>query len=169
MSNPGTASEHPNSPRCSESRASHRHSDGFATTPAAISHPSTMHKDLQSPCDAQASALDRAPHEIDAIPNFTASAASSLPHPIKDVPSVQQLLQQQEAKWFQRYRDQARKHQDDYWSQLLEYQKNFYQCSKEWHERCEKKNKEILERSVEISSLIVETSPPIFLLFLTDI
>ena len=163
MGNPDTASEHPNSPRYSETRASHSYSDGVVITPAAMGHPSTMHKHLESPSDAQASALDRA------TPNCTDSAVSSLPHPIKDVPSVQQLLQQQEAWWFQRYQDQAMKYQNEYWFQLLEYQKKYHRCSIERYEQCEKKNQEIMEQSVEIASLIVESTPPIFPLFLTDI
>jgi len=174
MGNPSTASEHPSSGQYSATPTSHRHLDGVAaifSTPPVMGHPSTMHKHLQSPHDAQTSALHQTPHAVDAIPKLTPSGASSLPHPIKDVPSVlvQQLLQEQEARWSQRYQDQARKNQDDYCLQLLEYQKKLFRCSDKWYERCEKKNQEITEQSVEIVHLIVESLLPIFLLILTDI
>lgn len=129
-----------------------------------------MHKHLQNLHDTETSALNQTPHTIDAIPNLTARGASSLPYPIKDLPpSVKQLLQEGEAKWHQRFEDQARKYQDNLRFLSLECQKKLNQYSDEGFERCEKKNQELMEQSVEIASLIVESTPPIFLLFLTDI
>lgn len=162
MSNPGTASEHLNSPQYSETRATF-------PTPPAMGHPSTMHKHLESPYNAQTSALNQTPHAIDAIPDLAARDASSLPYPMQDCSLPQQLLQEQEAKWDQSFQDQAREHQQALYLKSLEYKEVLSQCSDEGLERYEKKNQEILEQSVEIASLIVESTPPIFLILLTDI
>ena len=132
-------------------------------------HSSTTHKHLQSPYDVQTSALNQPPHEKNVISNHTARGAPSLPYPIKDIPSPQQLLEQQEAKWCQRLEDYATKCRYKYHLQSLEYQEKLFQRSIEWDEKYDKKNREILEKSVEIEHLIVESSPPISLVFLTDI
>ena len=113
--------------------------------------------------------LNQPPHEKNAIPNLTARGASSLPYPIQDLPSPQQLLEQQQAKWHQLFQEYAKEFVDKYCLQSLEHQAELYRRSDEWYEKCEKKDEEILELSVEIGHLIVESSPPIFLVFLTDI
>ena len=132
-------------------------------------HPSTTHKHPQSPYDVQTSTLNQPPHEKNAIPNLTARGASSRPSAIKDRPSPQQLLEQQEAKWHQLFQDYAKEFVDKYCLQSLEHQAELYRRSDEWYEKCVKKNEEILEQSVDIEHLTVEPSLPIFLIFLTDI
>ncbi|PUU82595.1 hypothetical protein B9Z19DRAFT_370696 [Tuber borchii] len=132
-------------------------------------HPSTIHNHPQSPYDIQTSALNHPQHKKKAIPKLTARGASSLPYPIKDRPSPQQLLEQQEAKWHQIFQDYANESMDKYCLRSLESQAELYRRSDEWYERCEKKNQRIIEQSVEIVHLIVESSPPIFLVYLTDI
>lgn len=71
-----------------------------------------MHKHLQSPYDAQTSALNQTLHAVDAIPNLTVRGTSSLTYPIKDLLSVEQLFQQQEVKWYQRYQGHDKALQD---------------------------------------------------------
>ena len=70
----------------------------------------------------------------------------------------QQLLQQHETKWFQRCHDK-----------IMELEAQFGRESQtrdeEWHERYEKKNEEILEKSAEISTLIVGPSLKFFCYF----
>jgi len=128
-------------------------------------HPSMIPEHPQSSYDAQTSALNETPHEKNAIPNLTARDASSLPYPIKDLPSPQEILEPLEAKWHQRFREL----QDKYYLAILECKAKLYRSSNEWLERFEKKNQELREISVENAILIVESSPPICLLFLTDI
>ena len=122
-------------------------------------------KHPQSSYDAQTSALNETPHEKNAIPNLTARDASSLPYPIKDLSSLPQLLEQLEAKWHQRFQEI----QGQFLLQILECQAELYRCSNEWLARFDKKDQEIREKSDENAALIVESSPPIYLLFLTDI
>ncbi|PUU82591.1 hypothetical protein B9Z19DRAFT_1190263 [Tuber borchii] len=117
-------------------------------------HPSTIHNHPQSPYDIQTSALNHPPHEKNAIPKLTAKGASSLPYPIKDRPSPQQLLEQQEAKWHQRFQDHANEFEDKYFRQSLGCQAELYRCSDAWYERWEKKTQRIIEQSVEISAVL---------------
>jgi len=70
----------------------------------------------------------------------------------------QQLLQQQETKWFQRCHDKIMELEAQFG---LESQKR----EEEWYERYEKKDEEILEKSAEISTLIVGPSPQFFCYF----
>jgi len=143
MSDSDTSSGHPSSPPYSVTPASRRHSDGgagtFPTAPA-MGYPSTTHKHPQSPYDVQTSALNQPPHEKNAIPNLTARGASSLPYPIKDLPSPQQLLEQQEAKWHQLFQDHAEEFVDKYCLRSLECQAELYRRFDEWYEKCEKKD-----------------------------
>jgi len=67
-----------------------------------------------------------------------------------------------EAKWFKRYQDVAERSQEQ---RFLRSQ----QCESQWYERCEKKNRKLEKKSAEIASLIVESSPQVFLLYLTGI
>ncbi|PUU82598.1 hypothetical protein B9Z19DRAFT_370729 [Tuber borchii] len=131
-------------------------------------HPSTIHKHPQSPYDIQTSALNHPQREKKAITKLTARGASSLPYPIKDRPSPQQLLEQQEAKWHQIFQDCTKEFMERYRLRSLESQAELYRRSDEWYERWEKSYQRIIEQSVEIEHLIVESSPPIFLVFLTD-
>ena len=124
-------------------------------------HPRMIPKHPESSCDAQASALNETPHEKNAIPNLTVRDASSLPYPIKDLPSLPQLLEQEEAKWDQRFQEL----QGKFLLQILECQAELYRCSHEWLARFDKKDQEIREKSNENAALIVESSPPICLLF----
>jgi len=67
-----------------------------------------------------------------------------------------------EAKWHRRYMDHAEKCEDKHYLRLQK-------CQSECLQRCEKKNREIQEKSAEIAGLIVESSPQVFLLYLTGI
>ena len=132
-------------------------------------HSSTTHKHPQSLYYVQTSALNQPPHEKNVISNLTARGVSSLPYPIKDLSSPQQLFEQQEAKWYQRFEDYASEFRDKYRLQSLEFQEELYRRSDVWHKKYDKKDREIVEQSVEIERLIVESSPPISLVLLTDI
>ncbi|PUU77513.1 hypothetical protein B9Z19DRAFT_1086113 [Tuber borchii] len=71
----------------------------------------------------------------------------------EDPPSLQQfeqLFEQREAEWYQRYQDLHSK----FGLQILECQTEFFRCSREWHVRFEKINQEILEKSIENATLI---------------
>ncbi|PUU75162.1 hypothetical protein B9Z19DRAFT_1131842 [Tuber borchii] len=191
------SSGHPSSPSHSVTPASRNHSAGgaaiFPTAPA-IGHPSTIPKHPQSLCDVQTSDLDLTPHEKKVIAYPRAKTAwslrhpagdlpspqqlleqqefkwylrfqedtteeedkgtSSLPYPIKNAPSPQQLLEQQEAKWYQRLKDYASERRAKDRLQFLGYQAELHQRSAEWHEKSYKKDREILELSVQIEHLI---------------
>jgi len=65
-----------------------------------------------------------------------------------------------EAKWFKRCEDLAERSEEERFLQ-------FQQCESQWYERYDKKNRQLAEKSAEIASLIVESSPQVFLLYLT--
>ncbi|KAG0138572.1 hypothetical protein HOY82DRAFT_534687 [Tuber indicum] len=87
-------------------------------------------------------------------------ASPSLPIPMQHVDPASQQLQQIEARWYQWYRDKYDRHVEE---SFLRYQ----ECDSVWYQRCESKNREILEKSVEIASLIVESSLQVYQLCLT--
>lgn len=112
--------------------------------------------------DAQALGLGQNSHEISGNLDLAAQGNLSQTYPMNDLLSPQQLLHQQESKWFQRYQDQAKELQAKI---ILRSQ----ECQAEWYERCEKKDEIIQEKIAEIANLIVGSSVLVFLLFLTAI
>lgn len=117
---------------------------------------------------AQTSALNPVMNEIGTLLDVPAgegaspSASLSPPIPMQYVGPGSQEFQQMEAEWYQRYTDHAEKVEAKHY---LRFQK----CQSECLQRCEKKNRELQEKSAEIASLIVESSPQVFLLYLTGI
>lgn len=105
--------------------------------------------------DAQALGLGQNSHEISGISDRTAQGDSSQTYPMNDLLSLQQLLHQQDSKWFQRYQDQGKELQAKIFLRSQE-------CQAEWYERCEKKDKIIQEKTVEIANLIVGSSVLVF-------
>jgi len=161
MDNPSTASEHLSTPGCSIAPEFHPDSNGvhtiFPTSPA-VGHPSAIHRNLQSPEVAQASALTQSPHATDATSTLRARSPPSILYPFNSLQSEQQLLEQQEARWHERFQTHVKRLEN----KSQEHQEECHRRSDEWYERCENKTREIREKSDEIATLIVEPSPLIF-------
>ncbi|PUU73700.1 hypothetical protein B9Z19DRAFT_1134629 [Tuber borchii] len=100
--------------------------------------PSHLVQLQRSSYDVQTSALNQHPHEKNATSNLTARGTSSLPYPIKDLPSPQQLLEKLEAKWYQGLKDYASERRAKDRLQFLEYQAELYRRSDEWYEKSDK-------------------------------
>jgi len=110
-------------------------------------------KDMSVSHDTPTLTLKTNPHEIAAIPDLSAGGVSSQPDSVQNYPSpqqfqLQQLLQQQEAKWFQRYRGEM----DSFAAYVLSETKKL---EAKWYDRLEKKSEEIHKRSAENGRLIV--------------
>ncbi|PUU72367.1 hypothetical protein B9Z19DRAFT_1111771 [Tuber borchii] len=133
------------------------------STPSSMSSSDTLSGHSGSPPYFVAPASRR--HSDGGAGKFPTAPAMDYPN----LPSPQQLLEQQEAKWHQLFQDYAEEFVDGWFDQSLECQKELYRRSDEWYEKCEKKDQKVLEQSVEIEHLIVESSPPVSLVFLTDI
>lgn len=113
---------------------------------------------------AQTSVLNPVMNEIGTLLDVPAGegASASPPIPMQYVGPGSQEFQQMEAKWYQRYTDHAEKVEAKHYLRLQK-------CQSECLQRCEKKNRELQEKSGEIAGLIVESSPQVFLLYLTGI
>lgn len=164
MSTPGTISECPSSPWRSVTPESQPDSNGvptiFSTSPA-MGHPSTIPRDLQSPHDSLALALDQLPRPIDAISTLTARGPSTPPYAINYLQSPQQLLEQREAKRRELLQTHVKELENKFNLQSQEHQERCHRHCDEWYERCENRAQEIREKSDEIATLIVEPSPQI--------
>jgi len=99
--------------------------------------------------DAQTPTLDQDSVNLQAasIADLSIGAGSSQPPPTQN-PSTRQLLQQQEALWFQRYSTQVQKLEDNSLRQTQ-------QAQKKWLELYLSTSHEITEKSAEIMGLIV--------------
>lgn len=168
MSTPGPASECPSSPCYSVASEFHPHSNGvpanFPTSPA-IAYPSAIYRNLQSPEDVQALALNQSTHATDAISTPMAKCLPRIPYPMIPFNSPQppqQLLEQQEARWHERFQTHVKELENKFSLQSQEHREECHQHCNEWYERCEKQTQEIQKKSDKITILIVEPSPPIF-------
>ena len=126
--------------------------DGSFRCPPAMGNEGNVPKDLSVPHGSQNPALDPKSHKITGPHDLPAGGDSYQPYPMQD------LLLSQGAMWLQRYHNN-----------LTELQAGFYlrlrKRESEWYERYDKKNIEIIEKSVEIATLIVGSSPQFFCYF----
>ena len=99
--------------------------------------------------------------QLAAITDPSVGGDSSQPRLMQNL-STSQLLQQQEAVWFQRYHDRVQPLEDKLFLQAQEAQKK-------WLELYVSTSHEICEKSGEIRGLIVQPPPSNFLLFLISI
>ena len=128
--------------------------DGSFRIPPAMGSEDNVPEDPSVPHDLQNPALDPNSHEIAGPPGFPAGGDLCQPC------SMQHLLlsQQQGAMWLQRYHNNLTELQTDFYLRLRKRED-------EWYERYDKKNVEIIEKSVEIATLIVGSSPQFFCYF----
>ncbi|PUU78575.1 hypothetical protein B9Z19DRAFT_1141958 [Tuber borchii] len=107
----------------------------------------------QYPCieeDAQALGLEQNSHEISGISDLAAQGDSSQTYSMNDFLSQQELLRQQDSKWFQRYQDQAKELQAKFFLRSQE-------CQAEWYERFlyGKTDKMIFEENFNLCGALV--------------
>ena len=93
---------------------------------------------------------------IPGLPDLTAGGNSFQPYPMQQDLLLSQ--QQQGVMWLQRYHDTVMELQADFCLTL-------HKREDEWYQRYDKKNQEIIGKSVENSTLIVVSSPQFFCYF----
>jgi len=128
--------------------------------PPLMGNPGVM-PNPQSPHKPQTTPPQHTLPGIATTPDIRPRGNSSQPGPTEDLQSPHQLLEQQEAMWFQRCKDREKELEAKFYCWSQEYEAIWFQRSQEWHKLCEKKSEEITEKSAEIARLIVRPSSPL--------